>query len=139
MSFLLDTNAFSEITRPRPDRGYLDWFENTDPFNLYLSVLTVGEVRRGVCLLAAGARRELIERATRELQSQFGERILNFDAAAAQAWGELAARNRSEGRIIGAVDEMLAAIAQVHSLTIVTRNLRHFTGTGCEVICPWSS
>jgi predicted nucleic acid-binding protein len=139
LSFLLDTNAFSEITRPRPNSGYVDWFEGVNPEDLYLSSLTIGEVRRGVCLLATGPRRDLLERATRDLQGLFEGRILAFDTAIAHAWGELGARHRSSGRIIGAVDEMLAATALVHDLTLVTRNVRHFEAAGCPVICPWSN
>jgi predicted nucleic acid-binding protein len=138
VTYLLDTNAFSEITKPRPDPGFSDWFARTYPEDLYLSALSVGEVRRGIALLPIGQRRDILDQATRKLQSLFGVRILPVDVHVADLWGEFAARQRRAGLVIGAVDELLAATSLVHDLTLVTRNTRHFEATGCRVLCPWT-
>ena len=138
MKFLLDTNAVSEPLQQRPDPAYLRWINAPDTDDLALSVLTLGELRKGAGLLGDGARRSRIEAWLSDVIVQFHGRVLDVDLSVANAWAEIAVRHRRQGRVVGAVDELLAATALVHDLTLVTRNLRHFGDSGCKLICPWS-
>ena len=144
MKFLLDTNAVSEPTHPRPDAGYVAWFmgvgDSNDPLDdvLNVSVLTIAELRRGVSRLGSGRRRSELEVAIELLVNEYGPRILAVDLAVAEVWSEIAENNRRKGVIVGAIDELIAATAIAHDLTLVTRNVGHFNSTGCKLLCPWS-
>ena len=138
MRFLLDTNAVSEPLQQRPDPTFLQWIHEPDMPDLAISVLTFGELRKGAALLDEGARRSKIEAWLSDLMAQFQGRVLTIDASVANVWAEVAVRHRRRGRVVGAVDELLAATALVHDVTLVTRNLRHFSDSGCKLISPWT-
>ena len=138
MSYLLDTNAISEWVKPRPDRGIARWLDEVDEDRTYMSVITLGELRKGVDRLADGRRRGRLDRwLTSELPDRFGERMLPVDAAIADEWGRLLARGENAGTAVGGIDALIAATATVHGLRVVTRNVAHFRHTGVDVICPW--
>ena len=137
MTFLLDTNAISEIRKPQPDSAYRAWLEAQDPGDLYLSVLSLGELRRGVVALPVGPRRSALEAWLAELLVQFSERTLVVDQGVASAWADIMLIHRATGRAVGTVDQLIAATALTHGLTVVTRNVRHFEPSGCKVVCPW--
>lgn len=137
MSFLLDTNAVSEPGRVTPDPGFLSWLSDVDGAQLYLSVITLGELRRGIALIEEPARRQGLEGLNAHILLRFGGQVLPVDDHVARVWGDLSARLKRSGRVIGALDEMIAATALAHGLTLVTRNTRHFEGTGCAMISPW--
>lgn len=139
MRFLLDTNAVSEPLRQRPDEGYRAWIMAQDDADLAASVLTLGELRRGARLLSEGVRRSGIDVWILEVMVQFRDRILSVDYAVAAAWAEVSVRHKRLGLVVGAIDELIAATALVHDLTLVTRNLRHFDHAGCKILCPWSA
>ena len=135
MSYLLDTNVISELRRKAPNTGVVEWFSQRPATTLYLSVLTLGELRKGVEGLVDGKRRGLLlDWLETELPLFFGGRILAIDSAVADRWGKLAA---AAGRPIPAVDSLLAATAVHHGLSLVTRNSRDFAGFGLDVINPW--
>lgn len=136
MSYLVDTNVLSELTRPNPAPSVTDWFEEVRDESLHLSVLTLGELRRGVEKLPPGKRREKLRYwLEHELPAWFGERLLPIDAAVAEAWGRLQAASE---RTLPAVDSLLAATALHHHLRLVTRNTADFAVPGLETINPWS-
>ena len=138
MSYLLDTNAISEWARPRPDPGVVRWLDEVDEDRAYLSVITLGELRKGVDRLADGRRRERLDHwLTSQLPDRFGGRMLPVDAAVADEWGRLLARAEAAGTTIAGIDALIAATASVHELRVVTRNVGHFQHTGVEIICPW--
>ena len=138
MSYLLDTNAVSEWVRPRPDPGIVRWLDEVDEDRTYLSVITLGELRKGVDRLADGRRRGRLDQwLTNELPGRFSGRLLSVDAAVADKWGQLLARAENAGRTVAAVDALIAATANVHSLKVVTRNVGHFRDAGVEVVSPW--
>jgi toxin FitB len=135
VSFLLDTNVVSEIARPRPERAVLAWFAAAADAQLYLSVLSLGEIRKGIDQLPAGARRALLTAWLEgDLPAWFGARLLLIDAAVADRWGRLLAASE---RSLPAIDSLLAATALVHDLALVTRNVSDFEIPGLEVVDPW--
>jgi predicted nucleic acid-binding protein len=136
--YLVDTNCISEAVRLRPDPRVMSWLEAADEDLLYLSVLTLGEIRKGVASLPQGRRRVSLESwLNLELQARFLGRILSIDEAIADRWGLLAATAKNKGRGLSAIDGLLAATAIQHNLTIVSRNDSDFAHTQVPVLNPW--
>jgi len=139
MSFLLDTNAVSEWVKPRPDAGLIRWMEAADEDRVFLSVISLAELRYGVERLLAGKRRRRLEEwLSHELPVRFEGRVLPLDAQVADAWGRTVSRSEAAGRPMGVMDAFLAATAEVHRLTLVTRNVDDFAGVK-SVLNPWGS
>jgi len=139
VTYLLDTNAVSEPGRKAPDPVFMDWWKALRPDDIFISVLTLGEVRRGVASLpVTDERRRRLERFSTNFRLRFGDRLLPVDERVAETWGELGARLRAGGVVIGAIDELIAATALTHDLTVVTRNRRHFESSGCRLLSPWA-
>jgi predicted nucleic acid-binding protein len=137
--FLIDTCALSELLKTQRDTGVVEWFNNTPQSRLFVSVLTLGELRRGVDRLESGKRRDVYERwLTIDLAERFKGRVLAFDAVAADVWGALDAKTSLRGRTLPTTDAMLAATALSRNLTIVTRNEDDFAGTDVTLHNPWS-
>jgi predicted nucleic acid-binding protein len=138
--FLLDTNCISELVRPKPERRVMDWMDAADETTLYLSVLTVGEIRKGLAGLDQGKRRTHLETWLEvELQARFAGRILPIDAAIADRWGLLAAEAKRKGNALSIIDGLLAATALHHNLTVVSRNASDFKKTPVPVANPWEA
>jgi toxin FitB len=136
--FLLDTNCISEVVRVSPDPRVLSWLGAAEESLLYLSVLTLGEIRKGVAALTQSKRRTLLESWLEvELRLRFAGRILSIDAAVADRWGVLAAEVKAQGAALSTIDSLLAATALHHNLTIVSRNIRDFACTQVSVLNPW--
>ncbi len=139
MSFLLDTNVLSEPMKERPNSRVLAWLAQVNEDQVFISVVTVTELRYGVERLAAGKRRDRLDRWLRkDLISRFEGRILPVDLRVADACGGLMARSESMGRPIEARDAFIAATAEVHGLTLVTRNTSDFEPTFKAIISPWT-
>ncbi|MFG6447976.1 type II toxin-antitoxin system VapC family toxin [Roseateles sp. BYS180W] len=137
---LLDTNVVSEPLRRAPDAAVVAWLDAQSLPTLYLSAISLAELRFGIAALPAGARREALQRALQErVLPLFEGRILPFDAAASQAYGVLMAQARAQGRAIGAADGYIAAIARTHALTVATRDTAPFAAAGLPVINPWTA
>ena len=137
--FLLDTSVISELIRPKPDDKVLRWIEETDESLLFLSVLTLGEIRNGVQRLRAGRRRGRLESWLHvDLPSRFQDRVLPIDAAIADRWGRISAIAAAKGKPVPVIDGLLAATAIHHNLTLVTRNSSDVSGTGVATLTPWS-
>lgn len=138
--FLLDTNVLSELVRRKPDTRVTAWLEATDEDLLHLSVLTIGEIRKGVAILPPSRRRtELESWLETELQARFASRVLPIDEAVASRWGWLAGQAQANGKSLAVIDGLLAATALHHNLTLVTGNVRDFSGTGAVTMNPWES
>lgn len=139
MRYLLDTNVFSEPTKPHPNPGVLYWAESQPRDALAVSTVSLGEVRRGLDLLAHGNRRAALERWLKVvIREQFRGRVFAVGKEVAQMWGRLTAADQKRGLVLPVVDGMLLATAAVHGLTIVTRNERDFVDRGVPVINPWT-
>ena len=140
MSFLLHTNVVSEWVKPRPDPGVIAWLAQADEDRAFLSVITLAELRHGIERMADASRRRRIDGWLRdELPLRFEDRVLAIDDAVADAWGKVVAQGEAQGRSMGLMDAFLAATAQVHALTVVTRNPANFASSVPAVLNPWQS
>ncbi len=139
MNFLLDTNVVSEWVKPRPNPGVIEWLASADEDRLFLSVVTLAELRYGVERLPAGRKgAQLQEWLETELRSRFERRVVVIDETVAALWGKLLAKADAVGRPLGAMDGFLAATAAAHQLTLVTRNEIDFAAAGIKTFNPWS-
>lgn len=138
--YLLDTMAVSDAIKPRRNRGLATWLGKTDPGETYLSVLTVGELQKGISLLERGSeKRAQLERwLIFQLVPTFGNRILQLDVNVARLWGELTASAQARGAVLPIVDSQIAATALLYGLTVVTHNERHYKAAGVKTLNPWS-
>ena len=136
MSYLIDTNVISELRRKAPNAGVVSWFSQRPSTTLFISVLTLGELRKGIEGVADASRRMvLLDWLETELPAFFAGRVLPIDGAVADRWGRLAA---AAGRPVPAIDSLLAATAAHHGLSLVSRNTRDFASFGVEIINPWA-
>lgn len=135
MSYLVDTNVLSELRRTKPDSSVRAWFAKRPPASLYLSVLTLGEIRKGIELLN-DRKRQLVLRdwLDADLPTFFTGRILVIDGPIADRWGRIVAAAR---RPVATIDSLLAATALTHDLTLVTRNVKDFVDLPVATINPW--
>lgn len=138
--FLVDTNCISELVRAKPHPRVIEWFEAADEGLLYLSVLTLGEIRKGIAALPQTKRRTGLETWLEvDLHARFAGRLLPIDEPVANRWGLLAAHAKRKGKPCAVIDGLLAATAQHHNLTIVTRNVGDFAEVQVPVLNPWES
>ena len=137
--FAIDTNVASELMRPEPTPSVAAWIAERDAQELYLTAVSEAELRYGVAIMPVGKRRNELEAAMiRWLDQGFRERILPFDSVAARTYAQIAADLRQAGRPIGEADCQIAAICRSRGAVLVTRNVRHFNGTGVDVVNPWA-
>lgn len=138
--FLLDTNIISNLLKPRPDAALRSWIDTRDEESLYLSVLTLGEMRQGIEMAASdGRKRSKLETALADFRARFTGRVLSIDDVVAETWGEMMGRARVGGAPLSSTDALIAATAIVHRLVVVTGNVRHFDRTGAHVFNPFGS
>lgn len=135
---LVDTNVWSELTKPRGDPAVLAWLEANDA-DLALSSLVVAEIRYGIELLEAAQKRASLEAWLSGVQSRYYGQTLVFGTAAAHHYGRIAARPEVKARQPQVIDMLLAAQAREHGVPIATRNARDFEWIGVELIDPWKS
>lgn len=138
MSFLVDTCVFSERLKRRPNEAVIDWIETNEPM-LYVSTITIGEIRRGVERLRRGKRRTRFQHWLTRLSQTMHGRILSYNRAVAHVWGQMQAQMEAKGHRCPAFDGIIAATAIRHGLTVVTRNESDFRRTGVAVLNPFAS
>lgn len=137
---LLDTNVISEPQRQVPSARVLDWLDAQALETLYLSAITVAELRAGIALMPAGKRRaSLDDNLEKRLLPMFANRVLSFDMACTKAYAELLAKSRAVGLSIEAADAFIAAVALAHRFTVATRDSGPFEAAGLNVINPWEA
>jgi predicted nucleic acid-binding protein len=137
---LLDTNVVSEPLRPQPAAPVVTWIDAQPIETLYLSAVTVAEMRFGIAAMPAGRRREgLHQRFERRLLPLFVGRVLPFDLSVTQAYAEIMTRARASGRAIGVTDGYIAATAAANGMTVATRDTAPFEAAGLAVVDPWVS
>jgi len=137
--FLLDTNIPSELTKPMPEAGVVDWVRSQDNKALYLSVVSAGELRKGIHLLPSSKRRTQLEQWLETyLLPLFDDRVLAVTSRVADRWGVLSAECQRRGAPLNMADGLIAATALDHDLVVVTRNASDFAGLGVAVLNPWA-
>ena len=138
MSYLLDTCVVSELSRPRPNPGVVAWVSEADVASLYLSAITIAEIRRGSLRLPAGKRRTILADWSERLRRSFAGRVLPIDESVALRWAEIAARAEQSGRPGSFADGLIAATALDRGLTLVTRNVTDFEPFSVSLLNPWT-
>ena len=137
--YLLDTNVVSELIKPSPDARVAAWIRATEETDLHLSVLTFAEIRYGIEKLPQGGRRERLRRwMDTDLVDRFEGRILGVDRTIGELWGVIMARGFAVSVRLPVMDTLLAATAEHHGMTMVTRNIRDFARAGVATLDPWS-
>ena len=138
MNYLLDTNVISELIAKQPNKKVVEWLDGLDPNTVYLSVITIGEIRKGIEKLAPSKRRDRVrEWLDGDLLLRFQGRILEITTEVMLIWGELTGRLEKEGRQITGIDSLIAAIALQGNYRLVTRNESDFQHTGVTTLNPW--
>lgn len=138
MKYLLDTNILSETVRPQPDKNVQKWLTEAPTESLYISVLTLGEIRRGVEKIVTRKKKSfLLLWLENELPNWFGENILPINLEVAERWGYLTA-NLAPQNTLNAIDTLLAATALTHNCIMVTRNVKNFDVPGLEILNPFT-
>ena len=138
MKYLLDTCVLSELVKKNPDANVLQWISGIDENNLFLSVLTIGEIRKGIEKIPSGSRKtQLLTWLNHDLLERFQNRILDLDLATASTWGRLQAKSELAGRPMPAIDGQIAATGVFHNLTIATRNISDMEISGVLLHNPW--
>jgi toxin FitB len=136
---LLDTNVISEAMKPAPERSVRDWLDAQAAETLFLSSVTIAELSFGIAALPKGRRKDNLIAGLEGLLALFAARILPFDTAAAQRYGELAAKARIAGRGFPTPDGYIAAIAATQGFVVATRDASAFAAAGLKVINPWNA
>ena len=135
---LLDTNVVSEPLRPAPDPRVIEWIDAQPLETLFLSAITVAELRAGVALLPGGKRRSgLQQNLEKRVLPLFAGRVLPFDLACTQAYADLMAKARAAGLAVATTDGYIAAIAAANGFSVATRDTSAFEAAGAAVINPW--
>jgi predicted nucleic acid-binding protein len=140
MAYLLDTNTLSEMVAKKPDRNVLDWFESQDESRLFLSIITWGELQRGILQLGGGKKRLRLETwLYDDLYPTFRGRILDIDEEVIAAWARMLADYKPKGLVRSSLDSLIEATALHHNLILVTRNEKNFRDSYVSVLNPWAA
>ena len=137
MKILLDTCVLSELSRPNSAVEIREFINKQNDNSIFLSVITIGELRKGIALLEAGSRRHNLEQWFKSIQNNYENHILPIDAETAKIWGDITASAKTKGFIIPAADGLIAATAIQYNLHLVTRNVKDFKKTGVLLINPY--
>jgi len=138
--YLLDTCLISELIKPRPRKSVVEWVKAQEETDLFLSVLTLGELQKGISRLAEGRKKRRLQAwMDQDLRRRFQGRILPVDDDVACAWGAISAQAEARGRPVPVMDGLIRATAQAHHLAIVTRNTKDVQATGARVLDPWQA
>lgn len=140
MSYLLDTCVISELVRKSPDKSLVQWVDNQNEFDLYLSVITLGEIQKGITKLSSSKKKELLTSWLKdELGVRFAERIVPITDEVALMWGNMLGEAEKNGRPLSVVDMLIAATAKVYDLVVVTRNVRDMKAGDVDILNPWET
>jgi predicted nucleic acid-binding protein len=137
MSFLLDTCTISEPKQKQPNEKMLKWLDAQDESKLFLSVLTVGEIRKGITRLESGRKKAELEKWLEKLRNRFSRRILSLTEKTFLVWGKMYGEFEKKGTLRPAFDSLLEATALEHDLIFVTRNVKNFQNSQVTILNPW--
>jgi predicted nucleic acid-binding protein len=138
VNYILDTNVISELVAPRPNPKVIAWIQSIDPHQVFLSVIAIGELKKGIEKMPDSGRKEILGQWLREdLLVRFENRLLSINTETMLVWGKLIAQLEATGHPMSAIDSLLAATAAQWQFTLVTRNTAHFDNTGIPLLNPW--
>ena len=138
MNYLLDTCVISELIAKQPNQKFIQWIDSIEEKRLYLSVMTIGEIRKGIEKLPDSQRKATLQTwLSDQLLIRFNERIVSIDTGVMLTWGQLTGALESAGKTMAAIDSLIAAIALHGNFSLVTRNEDDFKNTGVPVVNPW--
>ena len=137
MNFLLDTNVISEPKQKKPNRKVLEWLDAQDESKIYLSVLTIGEIRKGITRLDSGKKKAELEKWLEKLRNRFARRILPLSERTFLVWGKMCGEFENKGIVRSALDSLLEATALENDLILVTRNVKNFKYSSVTILNPW--
>lgn len=137
MNYLLDTCVISELVKPSPDANVVDWLSSTPTERLYVSVITIGEVRKGLTKLPDSKRKDLLTNWLNTLLEDYQNRIYSINLTVAENWGVIQGKAEKKGNPMSSLDSLIAAIAYTHNLVLVTRNVRDFEASNLPIKNPW--
>ncbi len=136
--YLLDTCVISEIIRPKPSRKVTKWIKNEDESNFFISVLTIGELHKGIEKLGQSKRKEELHNwVENDLKERFWNRIIDIDIETAMIWGKIQGATERVGKPMPAVDSLIAATGIAHHFTVATRNISDMKASGAALLNPW--
>ncbi|HPQ41537.1 MAG TPA: type II toxin-antitoxin system VapC family toxin [bacterium] len=139
MKYLLDTCAISELVKVQPNKSVVQWIEGCDEDSIYISVLTLGEIQKGISKLSDERRRVKIQQwLDTDLRNRFENRILEITEDVALTWGDIEGRAESRGMPVPVIDGLIGATAVAHNLTVITRNVADIEITGARVLNVWN-
>lgn len=138
MKFLLDTNVISEAKQKKPNKKVLEWLDAQDESNIYLSVLSVGEIRKGIGRLESGKKRAELEEWLEKLRNRFARRLLPLSEKTFLVWGKMCGEFENKGIVRSALDSLLEATALEHDLIFVTRHVKNFQNSQVTILNPWA-
>jgi len=139
MKYLLDTCVISELVTKKPNLKVVEYVDSLDPDEVFLSVITIGEIVKGIEKLATSKRKQKLNDWLKEdLLARFDGKIVPLDIDVLMEWGALTARVESKGKPMPAIDSLIAATVSVHEITLVTRNVEDFASAGIEIVNPWA-
>ena len=137
MKFILDTNVLSELTRIKPDKNVMEWFNNCPEDKIYISSITLGEIETGISSLEPGKKQNQLMLWVGSLQNSFKNRIFPVDDITAIRWGEIRGSLKRKGINIPVTPGLIAATAITNNAVLVTRNTKDFNFPGMEILNPW--
>lgn len=137
MKYLLDTCVVFELIRKKPNQGVVDWLADKEEFSLFLSALTIGEIKKGISKLPNSKKKEDLGRWLFQLQKRFDNRIIPIDSDISLKWGQVQGELEQSGKAMPSIDALIASTALVHNLIIVTRIAKDIKQSKVETINPW--
>lgn len=138
MKYLLDTCVISELIKPGKNNKIVEWMQSKEENSLFISVLTIGEIHKGISKLPDSRRKESLRTwVDNDLKKRFAGRILEISEKIATIWGEIQAKSEKDGKKMPVIDSLIAAAAIKNNLTVVTRNVKDIENSGCRSINPW--
>jgi len=138
VKYLLDTCVISELIKPEPHSGVFDWLNSQNEEDIYLSVLTIGEIQKGITKLTDSPKKKILQKwMDSDLQQRFDDRIINISNEIALCWGKIQGEAEQKGRKMSVIDSLIAATGIVYDCVIVTRNVADIETSGCRLFNPW--
>ncbi len=139
MKYLLDTCVISELIKQQPDQKVIQWISNVEETRLFVSVLTIGELHKGVEKLPESRKKSTLHKwITYDLKKRFENRIVDFDINTATTWGKIQAKSELIGKTLPAIDGLIAATGIFNDLVVVTRNIKNMEVSGVDLLNPWT-